>query len=125
MTSSKTARRILRRQGMPPEEIRAVLGGERPEVMKRLLELHRERLAEQLDEQQEQVARIERALSARVVGFARVGNMGDIARRTRRSGGVPWARLRGTSRYRTASFHSAGTGCGVSSPMPKLPASSH
>lgn len=63
VTSAKVVRRILRRQVMPPEEIRAAIAAEDPMVAKRLLELHRERLAEKLDEQREEVARIEHALA--------------------------------------------------------------
>jgi DNA-binding transcriptional MerR regulator len=54
------AREILRRQGMPPEEIRAVLAGRDPLLVRQLLELHRERLAEWLEEQRRLVASIER-----------------------------------------------------------------
>ena len=54
-----TARRILRRQGMPPREIRAVLAADDPLVGRRLLELHRERLGEWLEEQRRLVANIE------------------------------------------------------------------
>jgi DNA-binding transcriptional MerR regulator len=39
---------ILRRNRMPRAEIRAVLGAEDPEIVRRYLELHRERLEEQL-----------------------------------------------------------------------------
>ena len=56
-----TARRILRRQGMPPREIRAVLAADDPLVGRRLLELHRERLGEWLEEQRRLVSSIERA----------------------------------------------------------------
>jgi DNA-binding transcriptional MerR regulator len=50
---SATAERIravgtLRRNRMPMAEIRAVLGAEDPEIVRRYLELHRERLEEQL-----------------------------------------------------------------------------
>ena len=50
---SATAERIraagtLRRNRMPRAEIRAVLGAEDPEIVRRYLELHRERLEEQL-----------------------------------------------------------------------------
>lgn len=59
-----SAREILRRQGMPPEEVRAVLGGADPLIVRRLLELHRERLEEWLDEQRGFITRIECALTA-------------------------------------------------------------
>jgi len=50
---SATAERIraagtLRRNRMPRAEIRAVLSAEDPEIVRRYLELHRERLEEQL-----------------------------------------------------------------------------
>jgi hypothetical protein len=48
---------------MPSREIRAVLGGDEPVVVRRLLELHRERLAEWFEEQQRLVATIERSLA--------------------------------------------------------------
>ena len=60
--TATTARRILRRQGMPPQDIRAVLAADDPLVGRRLLELHRERLEEWLDEQWKLVANIERVL---------------------------------------------------------------
>ena len=62
MTGS-SVRDILRRQGMPPEEVRAVLGGADPLIARRLLELHRERLEEWLEEQRCLVTRIERTLA--------------------------------------------------------------
>jgi DNA-binding transcriptional MerR regulator len=62
-----TVRRILRRQGMPPEEIRAVLAPGDPVIARRLLELHRERLEEWVEEQRRLLAAVERALAARSV----------------------------------------------------------
>jgi hypothetical protein len=56
-------RRVLRRQGMPAREIRAVLAANDPLVVRRLLELHRERLGEWLEEQERLVASIERSLA--------------------------------------------------------------
>ena len=53
------ARRILRRQGMPRREIRAVLAAEDPVLVHRLLELHRERLEEWLEKQQGLLANID------------------------------------------------------------------
>ena len=47
---------------MPPQEIRAILAASDPLVVRRLLELHRERLEEWLEEQLRLVARIERSL---------------------------------------------------------------
>ena len=58
-----TARRILRRQGMPSQEIRAVLAADDPLLGRRLLELHRERLGERLEEQRMLVGNIEQALA--------------------------------------------------------------
>ena len=63
MTSS--VRRILRRQGMPPEEIRTVLATSDRHVVRRILELHRERLGEWLEEQRGLVDSIERSLEDR------------------------------------------------------------
>jgi DNA-binding transcriptional MerR regulator len=57
-----TARRILRRQGMPSREIHAVLASDDPLLVRRRLELHRERLEEWLEEQQRLVASIEASL---------------------------------------------------------------
>jgi hypothetical protein len=47
---------------MPPREIRALLAAGDPLVMRRLMELHRERLGEWLEEQLRLVASIERSL---------------------------------------------------------------
>ena len=54
---------ILRRQRMPAEEIRAVLAADDPLLVRRLLELHRERLGEWLEEQRSLLDRIEGALA--------------------------------------------------------------
>jgi hypothetical protein len=48
---------------MPPREIRAVVTAEDPVFVRRLLELHRERLGEWLEEQQRLVASVERSLA--------------------------------------------------------------
>ena len=61
--TAAAARRILRRQGMPSREIRAVLAANDPLCVRRLLELHRERLEEWLEEQQRLVTSIERSLA--------------------------------------------------------------
>jgi hypothetical protein len=61
--AAAAARRILRGQGMPPREIRAILAADDPLFVRRLLELHRERLAEWLEEQQRLVASIEWSLA--------------------------------------------------------------
>ena len=70
------ARRILRRQRMPSREIRAVLAANDPLPVRRLLELHRERLEEWLEEQQRLVTSIERSLAGEepVRIFAHVDN---------------------------------------------------
>ena len=60
--TAAAARRILRRQGMPSREIRAVLAAEDPVAVHRLLELHRERLEEWLEEQERLVVSIEHRL---------------------------------------------------------------
>ena len=61
--TAAAARRILRRQGMPRREIRAILGADDPLVVRRLLELHRERLEEWIEEQQRLLENIERRRS--------------------------------------------------------------
>jgi hypothetical protein len=63
MTVEATAREILKGQRMPPEEIRAVVAADDPLFVRRLLELHRERLEEWLEEQRRLVANIERSLA--------------------------------------------------------------
>ena len=45
---------------MPSDEIRAVLASEDPLLVRRLLELHRERLEDRLADQRRTIARIER-----------------------------------------------------------------
>jgi DNA-binding transcriptional MerR regulator len=52
-------------QGMPVDEVRAVLDAADPMTVRRHLELHRERLAEQLDAQRRAVDRLERVLLER------------------------------------------------------------
>jgi hypothetical protein len=63
---------------MPPREIRAVLSGDDPVVVRRLLELHRERLGEWLEEQHRLVASIERSLGGErgEIPFGSVGRPG-------------------------------------------------
>lgn len=67
----------LRRQGMAPEDVAGILAEGDPAVVRRHLELHREVLAERLDEELRTVNRIERALMA----WATVsdGRSGDVA----------------------------------------------
>jgi DNA-binding transcriptional MerR regulator len=61
--TAAAARRILRGQGMPPQEIRAVLAADDPLFVRRLLDLHRERLEEWLEEQRRLVEWIERSVA--------------------------------------------------------------
>ena len=63
----------LRRQQMPPDEIRAILTADDPTVVRRLFELHRERMEEWLEEQRRLVARIERSLAGE--GQRRLGRV--------------------------------------------------
>jgi hypothetical protein len=49
---------VLRDQGMPPEEIDAILGADDPEVIRRYLELHTERLEERLADQCRTIGRL-------------------------------------------------------------------
>ena len=53
----------LRRLEMPPTEINTVLVTDDPDVVRRLLELHRERLQERLADDVARVGRIEASLS--------------------------------------------------------------
>ena len=55
---------------MPPQEIRAILAASDPLVVRRLMELHRERLEEWLEEQRRLLANIERCLADRGVDDA-------------------------------------------------------
>jgi hypothetical protein len=66
--TTAVAMAILRRQGMPPEEIGAVLGAADPVTARRLLELHRERLGEWLEEQRRLVAWVERSVAGGATG---------------------------------------------------------
>ena len=54
---------MLRSQDMPPNEIRAVLTTGDPELVRRYLELHRERLEERLADQRRTLAALERVLA--------------------------------------------------------------
>jgi hypothetical protein len=53
----------LRRQQMPPDEIRAILAADDPIVVRRLFELHRERMEEWLHDQRRIVDSLERSLT--------------------------------------------------------------
>jgi len=52
----------LRLQRMPFDEIRAVLTADDPEIARRYLELHQERLAERYADERRAVARLARAI---------------------------------------------------------------
>ena len=54
---------MLRSQDMPPNEIRAVLTTGDPELVRRYLELHGERLEERLADQRRTLAALERVLA--------------------------------------------------------------
>jgi len=53
----------LRHHDMPSEEIRAILGPDDPEIVRRYLELHGERLEEKLAEQRRTISCLERFLA--------------------------------------------------------------
>ena len=55
--------RVLWDHGMPSDEVRAVLEADDPVLVHRHLELHRERLAEKLADQQQALVRLDRLLS--------------------------------------------------------------
>jgi hypothetical protein len=78
---------------MSPREIRAVLTAEDPVFVRRLMELHRERLEEWLEEQQRLVARIERSL----VGERGAIPLGSVGRRGHEHGGTRSFSLRASS----------------------------
>lgn len=52
---------------MPADEIRAVLAAEDPEVVRRYLELHRERLQERVANQRRTLVSVERSLTAAIL----------------------------------------------------------
>jgi len=54
--------RTLGAEGMPEHEIRAVLASRDPRFVRRLIDLHAERLAEQLAERRRELRRVEGAL---------------------------------------------------------------
>jgi hypothetical protein len=61
--SRSWAERVLRDQGMPPDELRAVLTTADRKLVRRHLQLHLERLEERLVTQRRRVAAIERILA--------------------------------------------------------------
>jgi hypothetical protein len=52
-------------QRMPLDEIRAVLTADDPEIARRYLELHEERLAERYTEERKAIARLARSIGSR------------------------------------------------------------
>lgn len=62
----------LRHQEMPSEEIRAVLTADEPELVRRYLELHRERLEERLADQRRTLAALEQLLAERAAERRRI-----------------------------------------------------
>ncbi len=58
------AERVLACQGMPPDEIGAVLATDEPEIVRRYLELHRERLDERLADRRRELDAVEAQLLA-------------------------------------------------------------
>jgi len=55
-------RETLREQGMPAAELQSILRSDDPVIVRRYLELHRERLEERLAEQVRTLERLERQL---------------------------------------------------------------
>ena len=55
-------RETLREQGMPAAELQTILRSDDPVIVRRYLELHRERLEERLAEQVRTLERLERQL---------------------------------------------------------------
>jgi DNA-binding transcriptional MerR regulator len=55
-------RETLREQGMPAAEVQLILRSDDPVIVRRYLELHRERLEERLAEQVRTLERLERRL---------------------------------------------------------------
>lgn len=58
----------LRDQGMPPEEIDAILAADDPEVIRRYLDLHRERLEERLADQRRTVGHLLQVITTSTEG---------------------------------------------------------
>lgn len=78
---SATAERIraagrLRRNRMPRAEIRAVLDADDPEVVRRYLELHRERLEEQLAARRRELDALACSLTEQLEARGRRGERG-------------------------------------------------
>ena len=62
---SETAADVLRRCQMPPDEIRWALTAEDPRIVHMILELHRERLEEELAERRKALGELEVRLGER------------------------------------------------------------
>jgi hypothetical protein len=62
-----SATRTRADQGMPPEEVEAVLVVEEPEVLRRYMELHREQLEERLAAEWRALAGVERSLALAIL----------------------------------------------------------
>lgn len=62
-----SATRTLREQGMPPEEVETVLHVEDPQVLRRYMELHGERLDERLAAERRALAWVERSLALAIL----------------------------------------------------------
>jgi len=54
---------VLQSQEMPPDEIRAILTTDDPELVHRYLELHRERLEERLADRRQTLAALQHVLA--------------------------------------------------------------
>jgi hypothetical protein len=62
MTNRLSAAALLSRQGMPPGDVSAVLESRDPRIIRRHLELHRERLMEQAIDLRRAIDQVERLL---------------------------------------------------------------
>jgi DNA-binding transcriptional MerR regulator len=71
------AERILQELGMPPEEIRAVLDTDDPRQIRRHLELHRERLVEELIDRRGRLAALGRELEDAALDRAGIDRAGS------------------------------------------------
>ena len=84
----------LRRLGMPPTEIHTVLVSDDQDVVRRLMELHRERLQERLADDVATVGRIEASLSEAIRARTRARSAmrlvaGDKTRESDQAGALP------------------------------------
>jgi hypothetical protein len=84
----------LRRLGMPPTEIHTVLLTDDPDVVRRLIELHRERLHERIADEVATVGRIEASLSEAIRARTRARSAktlvgGDETRESDQAGALP------------------------------------